>query len=461
MNSKVLLIIPDGVGIRNYLYSNIITHLKYRVELTFWSTLPKDAFKTVFEIHNCKAETKQIKLDVEGFITRLLRESSTFARLKSNSKKVNNVTILHNWNYKPKGIKRKMLNALSQIIGTWASSKYSRILYLERKAKSFWKRSLIEKHKADLKKLNPQSIFITHQRVSGLMPICIAAKELGIKIVSTIYSWDNIPKARLAIEADIYTVWSNYMKREMMLFYPEIGSNKIVVTGTPQFEFYLNKDRVISREKFAKKYGLDLNKKWICFSGDDIKTSPYDANYLNDVLEANQFIKDDIRPQIIFRRCPVDFSSRYDKALSTYNDVVSIDPLWHTPKGNDNWGAYFPKYEDINMQVNLAYHCDAVINLGSTMAHDFTMFNKPCFYLNYDPVKDNNWSVKYIYNFQHFRSMKELNAVEWLNSKEEIKTKMLSLISSSNTLSKEKKEWFKIVNLHPVDLNSKLIADVL
>ena len=41
---KVLFIIPDGVGIRNYLYSDIITNLKDKAEIVFWSSLPKEAF---------------------------------------------------------------------------------------------------------------------------------------------------------------------------------------------------------------------------------------------------------------------------------------------------------------------------------------------------------------------------------------------------------------------------------
>jgi hypothetical protein len=41
------------------------------------------------------------------------------------------------------------------------------------------------------------------------MPICIAAKELNIPVITAIYSWDNLPKARLAVQADKYIVWSD------------------------------------------------------------------------------------------------------------------------------------------------------------------------------------------------------------------------------------------------------------
>ncbi|MEP1487180.1 MAG: hypothetical protein ABJK28_01980 [Algibacter sp.] len=461
MQKKTLFLIPDGVGVRNYLYSDLIKFLKERSKLIFWSTLPKVAFLEVFEAHSCRAEVVQIKLEKESFFTRIFKESATYARLISNAKKVNNRTILSNWNNNPKGAKRKILNVISKIIGKWGSYKYSRILYLEEQSKKKWKRSLIEKYKLELTKSKPQVIFITHQRVSGLMPICIAAKELNIKIVCAIYSWDNLPKARLAIIADQYVVWSDLMKEDMRLFYPEISQEKVLVTGTPQFEFYLQKERIVSREVFAKKYNLDSNKRWICFSGDDVKTSPYDADFLRDVAEANEFIPKADRAQIIFRRCPVDFSDRYNDVIETYNFIISIDPIWHVPGPNENWGAYFPKMDDIALQANLATHCDFVVNMGSTMAHDFSVFNKPCFYLNYNPVEDEKWTVKDIYNYQHFRSMKTLDAVGWFNSNEEIKNKMQKALKKTNSIGIDKKEWFKKINLHPIDMNSKYISDVL
>jgi hypothetical protein len=54
------------------------------------------------------------------------------------------------------------------------------------------------------------------------------------------------------------------------------------------------------------------------------------------------------------------------------------------------------------------------------------MFDKPCIFINYDQlIKNNNkWSVKTIYEFQHFRSMNNRNAVIWLNSKDEIISKL-------------------------------------
>ena len=451
--TKILFIVPDGVGIRNYLYSNLISELD-DCNLTVLSTLPKEAFYQI----NTYFDYQKLTFEKEGFITRLFRETATFARLCCNAKKVNNKSILTNWNYQPKGFKLKTLNKFAEVVGKMVALNYQNIIRFEQIAQKNWSRKSIELYKKQLKELNPKSIFITHQRVASLMPICIAAKELNIKIVSAIYSWDNLPKGRLAIIADKYVVWSDYMKEEMKLFYPEITPENIIVTGTPQFEFYEQEDKIINKNEFGIQYGLDVNKPWICFSGDDVKTSPYDPQYLKDVAQAITQIDAKIRPQIIFRRCPVDFSTRYDAVLSEFKDcLISIDPIWNVPNAIENWGVYFPKKEDITLQINLAFHCEAVVNLGSTMAHDFAMFNKPCFYYNYDPVENQNWSVKTIYNYQHFRTMEGLEAVGWLHSKESIKVELEKVLQHKLVDGKDRKLWLQRIVLHPENQESKIL----
>lgn len=458
MDKKVLFLIPDGVGIRNYLYSSVITHLKNNSKIAFWSTLPEEAFEETFNLHQINVEFKKIKLHSEGFYTRLWKEASVFARLKYNSHKLDNPTILNNWRKNNKNFKLRQLYNFAEIIGNWASKKYERILNLEEKSKNGWSRDLISYYKKELKESGVSSIFITHQRVGNLMPICIAAKQLGIKVTTAIYSWDNLPKARLAVLADQYLVWSDYMKEEMKIYYPEIHSSKVIVSGTPQFEFYSVKEKLVSRSDFALKYNLDANKKWICFSGDDKTTSPYDANYLQDMAISIQNFSNDYH--ILFRRSPADFSDRYDSVLKDYKELItSVDPVWNTTA--DGWGTFFPKLEDVDLLVNMAYHCFVAVNVGSTIAHDFSVFDKPCIYINYDQKFAENWSVNTIYKFQHFRSMDGLDAVVFVNSFDEWQDKLIKIAQNPDIIAVERNNWRNRIIMHPLDLSSKLIVNSL
>jgi hypothetical protein len=457
--NHILFLVPDGVGIKNYLYSNIISHLKATTKITIWSPLPKDAFDNVKELHNINFDYKTISFQPESIKTRLYREATTYARLRHNARIQNNDTILTNWRRPKYSFKVKMLYRLAEMLGKFLSKNYQNILKFEKKSRQSIPEKLIEKYTLELKALQPSSIFITHQRVAGLMPICKAAKNLGIKTTTAIFSWDNVPKARLSVKTDNYLVWSNLMKEEMKIYYPEISDDNIELVGTPQFEFYLDKNRVSTRQQFANTHGLDISKIWLCFSGDDFITSPHDELFLKDVLESLHPMKDAI--QIIFRRCPVDFSDRYDATLNNYKGlVIAIDPKWNA-ESTTGWVGYFPMYEDINLQVNLVAHCNLVINLGSTMAHDFTTHNKPCLYLNYNPSKEFDWSTDIIYNFQHFRSMKGLDAVGWINSKEEILDVVSKTLEQPDSIASDKLEWMKKVVRHPLDQSAIKIAKAI
>lgn len=458
--NKILFVVPDGVGIRNYLYSNILSYLKAdNITVVIWSPLPRSVFDEVERLHNITIEYRFLKLLPEPPLTRLFREATTFARLLHNTKLKKNTSILNNWN-KPKGIsKRSWMLRCAQMLGSYIARDYKCILKYEARSRKNWSASAIHYYQNDLHELQPSNIFITHQRVASLMPICLAAKNLGLPVTTAIFSWDNLPKARLCVVADTYLVWGDWMYQEMKDYYPEISSEKVKLVGTPQFEFYLKDSKLLSRDRFAEHHGLDIRKKWICFSGDDVKTSPYDAMYLEDLSAALEPYQNKI--QIIFRRCPVDFSDRYDMVLEKYNDLIfSVDPLWQVSK-ESGWTGYYAKYEDLEMQINLAKHCELVINLGSTMALDFIMFNKPCLYLNYNPVENINWNVEKIYNYQHFRSMKELDAVGWIDSKKSIAHKVLKTVNNPDQVAKEKKLWMERIVHHPVSQASHLISKIL
>lgn len=90
---KVIFIIPDGVGIRNYLYSDVIKHLKEKAEIVFWSPLPKEAFTEVIDLHEVEIRIDSLKLPVENILTRFFREAATYARLVYDAGKVDNKAI--------------------------------------------------------------------------------------------------------------------------------------------------------------------------------------------------------------------------------------------------------------------------------------------------------------------------------------------------------------------------------
>jgi len=453
-NNKIVLLFPDGVGIRNYLYSDVFKGMENQLVLFHaFDAKTEQAVKDITAIQNALSIPKY----TESLTEKFLRELICLARLKYNAKTVDNPTILTNWKSNHKGIFKTLFYKFIEIV-SYGFTSYGRILKLEKWYQKAIRNTSFYKQVREILVVNsPEKLFCSHQRGVQCAPIFAAAQDLGIETITVIYSWDNLPKARMALQADKYLVWSDYMQQELKLYYPEIKEQQIFVTGTPQFECYHQLENIIPKEVFYERYNLDIHKKIICYSGDDLTTCPDDPQYLADL--ADELVQHDLDAeyQILLRRCPVDISGRFDTVVSKYPDLIKqAPPLWNF-EPNSSWTTIYPLPEDVKLLVSTAYYSDVVVNLGSTMAFDFGIFKKPCIYINYDQEHkvNPNWSVQWIYELQHFRSMKDKNAVLWINNKYEIKEKIIF-----NQTSQPLESWKEII-LSNYKTSSESIKSVL
>ncbi|MBX2828653.1 MAG: hypothetical protein KTR22_10840 [Flavobacteriaceae bacterium] len=438
---QILVFTPDGTGIKNYLYSSVFKNTD--AEISLFHNFDEDTLSQI-STNIAIRNTYEIPSYSESIREKFLRELIHAVRIRENAKREKNPTIFAFRKKNHKGWKLKLFFSLVNLRAKFVRGERS-LQKLETKyEKALTKNDFYASIRKLLNDIQPDTVFCTHQRALKAPTVFKAARDMGVKTVTVIYSWDNIPKARLALRADSYLLWSDYMKEETQRFYPELPEEQLLVTGTPQFEFYNDPTNIIPKEEFYGRYGLDPSKKIVCFSGDDVKTSPYDPYYLRDLAEGITKAGMEGNYQIVFRRCPVDVSGRYDWVLKEYPDlIVDMPPLWNF--NSAIWTAIYPQYDDVKLLVSLAYYGDIVINVGSTMAFDFGMFQKPCIYINYDHVSDPNWSVDTIYNYQHFRSMPHKKAVYWWNERSEIAGIIQEALDHPKTRIEE---WFGIVVNH-------------
>lgn len=451
--SKICFLIPDGVGIRNYLYSDILNLLNTEGhEILVWHSLDTEVIDESEKVNGFRPQELAFQTFKEDGVTQLLRESTTYARLRRGIDLTGNETLMDNWHSGSFSFQKRVLIRLSEIFGKWMSS-YENITQTEKLLHSKLRNGpAYQLYYKQLKETQPDLLFCTHQRMGGASAAILAAQDLGIKTGTAIFSWDNLPKARLAMRPDFFLVWSDYMAEELRFYYPEIQEDRVFVTGTPQFDFYQKTELFQSRESFAEEFGLDPSKKWVVFSGDDAKTSPYDPKYLEDIAQA---LKKNPSIQILFRQVPVEDTKRYQQVLDSNPHIIHINPFW---KKGSYWNQFFPYPKDISHLVNLARHSQTVINIGSTMALDFAFFDKPGLYINYDHSPGQTWSVDRIYKFQHFRSMGELDAVGWINSPKEIAEKVEQAISSPHDIGSERVKWLdKIIYRRDIESSSERV----
>lgn len=176
-------------------------------------------------------------------------------------------------------------------------------------------------------------------------------------------------------------------------------------------------------------------------------TSPLDQYYLEDLaLSVRELNQKGYNLGIIYRKCPVDFTERYDTVLEHYNDViVSIEPLWR-PVGT-SWNEIMPTKEDFALQANICEHTAFVGNIASSMVFDFVAHDKSCLFFDYEQpqlqkgIRDIGQNYKYI----HFRSMPSQEAALFVYNKEDLTTKVKAILEGEISNVPMGKKWFDVV----------------
>ncbi|NJB81745.1 CDP-glycerol glycerophosphotransferase family protein [Wenyingzhuangia aestuarii] len=443
MSKKVFVFFPDGVGLRNFAFTNFKNIGEQQgFNITYWNN-------TLFSIHD---ELGYQEVKIEKQLTHKLTPLYLRARKRielniSEKKFKDSVYPTYKFPLSFNGFTNVLKSSFVKVlIGLNNSEKglhriRKKIDALERSTLKYkYCKEQLEQHRPDL-------IFCTTQRASQSISALLAAKDLGIPVVTFVYSWDNVPKAMQVVNTDYYCVWSDLMKKELLKYYPFVQENQVFVTGSPQFEPHFNKTLAQSRQEFCEQYNLDIHKKYICFSGDDETTSPLDQYYLEDLANVVRDLnKKGENLGIIYRKCPVDFTTRYNKVINENKDVIHvIDPIWK--QVGANWNQILPTKEDFKLLYNVCEHSEFVTNVCSSTVFDFVAHNKPCIYYNYEQpqLKKGIRDIGQNYKYVHFRSMPSSNAAVFCTHKNELEIIVKSILNGTLSNVTEGKKWFEIV----------------
>ncbi|WP_452224253.1 CDP-glycerol glycerophosphotransferase family protein [Lacinutrix chionoecetis] len=443
MKKKVFVFFPDGVGLRNFAFTNFKNiGEQMGFDITYWNN-------TVFSLED-NLGFKEVK--IEDHTAHKLLPIYTRARKRaelnvSRDKFKDSVYPTYKFPFNYNSIKNTFKNLYTKcLIGLYSSEKdivklRKKINALERSTSKYsYCKAQLQEHKPDL-------VFCTTQRSTQSISALLAAKDLGIPTVAFVYSWDNVPKAMQVVETDYYFVWSDLMKAEVLKYYPFVKEHQVIVTGTPQFEPHFNEGLRQSRADFFKDYNLDVNKKYICYSGDDETTSPLDQYYLEDLANAVRSLnKKGENLAIIYRKCPVDFTNRYDAVIEANKDIIEvIDPIWK-PVG-DQWNQILPAKEDFKLLYNVCEHSEMVTNVCSSTVFDFVAHKKPCIYYNYEQpqLKKGIRDIGQNYKYVHFRSMPSQEAAVFCTDKKELEGFVKQILDKKLSNVSEGLKWFEIV----------------
>jgi len=410
---KILIALPFGQTIRDVLRSDTYIKLKARndVQLIVLSSASMDVeFQNEFGGDNIIFEylgdykANRLELLWQSFYLSTLAFKSNTIRLYAKNDKKSALRFFI-----------PLSNGISKIIGRFRLQRFlGYLMRMSNRARDY--KEIFDRHKPDL-------VVVTRVlRASPDYPILKEAADRKLPVIALVSSWDNFTtKGFFPFGVKKLVVWNDVMKQEAIeLFgFPE---KDIYMSGIPRFDNYFNKKGIRTKEVFFKAFHLDLNKKLITYTtgnkslvlppGDNTSAEVDIAKHLADSINKGELGDS----QLLVRLHPLAEEEDFQPLLGIPNVVLQV------PGKNDAFrDRLFSKQDDVEIAETVLYS-DLVLNVASTMTIDSAVFDTPSLSVSFDirsPLPMEH-SAKRIYEYEHYRKLRETGGVHMVHSAEEM-----------------------------------------
>ena len=267
----------------------------------------------------------------------------------------------------------------------------------------------------------PSVVFVTDLL---RQPVCLAltriARRRGIPTVGMVKSWDNLDKTLLITLPDLFLVWNEHMKDDLIRL-QGVQPENIKITGIPQFDIYKKPGILLSRKEYCRQMGINPNKR-ILFFGSEGSSFHYDDEFvdiLHQLLVEGAFKKDCVllvRPH--FHHEDKSKAGRFERFRKYYPQIV-LDKRDRTSRCffSEKWD---PSFEDMKRLANHLYHCDILITTFSTLTLDAAAFDKPIINLVFDGLRPRSKIESSLRGFQytHYQKVIKTRGVRLVHNKD-------------------------------------------
>ena len=404
---RIVLIISRGEAVRNFLYSDTLSHLAEHAHVTLLSVVDDEKFNARFRpfvneivpLHEFRERKFVVRL-------RSLIHDAHFRWLWSEVAK--NVFEAADARVSGglQGVKHGIRKA---IVGELASRPLLDALtrldqYLSCRF------SPTDEFEKLFRRLRPNLVFnCSHiHGPAGELPAKIAHR-MGIPTAGFIFSWDNLTsRSRIFVPYDYYLVWHESMKRQLITLYDRIAPSNVIVTGTPQFDFHFKQEFLLSREDLCARIGLDPARPFILYTTGIDRHFPEEHRHVQAVVDILRDLPLTPKPQLVVRTYVKGTGAEMkEMAAHPPQDVFFPAVQWE-----EKW--FTPMESDLSIYSSLIHHAAMSINAASTVTLEFLMLDKPVMNIGFDPP--GSWPPNYLrwerhMRFDHFRPVAESGAV--------------------------------------------------
>ena len=429
--SKILVILPRGETIRNFIYTDIIKELRKNNHVTLHAVKPNETIWNLLQ-QNCdellELQTEQFSYKYKLFFeifdlahNRFMWSEAAKVRWEMRDVEANTFRkrIIR---FLKKGIAKALAHQkallLLEKIDAWLASKEPQII----------------NHCTYLKNEDFKLIFNTsHSHARIAFPLIYAANRLKIKTATFLYSWDNLTsQGRVVPRYNYYFAWNSKIKADFHSIYPHVKNEQVIVTGTPQFINHFNEEKCLNKTDLYAKLGLEPNENYFLYSSGMSHHMPYEPYVVERIADIIKKIDPNLK--LIVRTYAKDKAAVFDELKNKRSDIIIPNVDWEknfqTPLESDQ--AFF---------IALMKNCVAGINVASTISLELCMLDKPAINVGYNPPGKDIYPYNYtrFYSFDHYKPIVASGAVQVAKDEMELKLFLEAALHSPKQYSNERK----------------------
>ncbi len=437
----VVLIVPRGEAVRNFLYSDTLQVLSQSARVTLLSVLHDDAFRSRFAplCEDIVPLGYHPERPLVGYL-RALVETAHDRWLWSEV--VRNRWAIYDEEASTSGAKAKRL-AVKGLARVFAhGSLLGPLTSFHQRAS--WALRPTDEFLDLFRRIRPDVVFnCSHIHGPAAEEPLRAARKLGIPTVGFIFSWDNLTsRSRIMAPYDHYLVWHEGMRDQLLGIYHRLSPERVHITGTPQFDFHFNPRFVLSREELCSRTGVDPRRPFILYTTGMDRHFPQEHLHVELVIRLLHEMNPANRPQLVVRTY-VKGTSPEMKAIAAKGipDVVFPPVLW-----DEAW--FTPRYEDLAVYTSLIHQCSLGINAASTVSLELMMLDKPVVNLGFDPPGSNlPYQLRFERHllFDHYRPVVESGATMVARSPEDMRSMLHRGLSLPGELQPQRRRFVSTV----------------
>jgi len=258
-------------------------------------------------------------------------------------------------------------------------------------------------------------------------PYYLAARDLGIPVVTSILSFDNLTSRSVIPPYDHYFVWHEGMRAQLLRLYPETPRDHVTVTGTPQFDFHRDPAYRRPRAETLVALGLPDDARYVLYAASFVRLAPDEPLLVRALAELVQRVPALRNLWLVVRIHPLETRERWRPVTDVFPNVV-VQTAWETPPDGDGWTLSTPA--DQARLVSAIAHAEMCVNVASTMTLDAALLDRPVIGIDFSMEPDAPRGIMYEeYGVEHYRPLVERGGLRVATSWSELGSLMESALT--------------------------------